>query len=171
MKKFCRIFKLLPPAFLMRRWLDRRYGIKVLPVPGNMMVRFVFAILPYAFTAMLSVRVESDTRLLKYFLPYGMVKNVVKCVCGKNDAKDIGVVGTCRAIMPCGLVLWWDTEDKRMSSDKRMYSLPKIAPAHPATSCPKSRIQEGERQKLAHLDKVEAKILRLLILSYGRAEK
>ena len=77
MKVLRKILKLFPPAFLMRRWLDRRYGIKVPPAPGGALARLVLAVLPYAFTAALSVRVESDCRLLKYFLPYGKMKRLV----------------------------------------------------------------------------------------------
>ena len=56
MKGLRRMIKLLPPAFIMRIWLDRRYGIKVPPAPGGVMGKILLAVLPYAFTAALSVR-------------------------------------------------------------------------------------------------------------------
>ena len=77
MKTLCRVLELLPPAFAMRIWLQRKYGIQVKRSPWGGVAAFALAVLPYAFTAALSVRVESDCRLFKYFLPYGKMKRRV----------------------------------------------------------------------------------------------
>lgn len=174
MKTFRRILKLLPPAFVMRCWLKRRYGIKVSPAPGNAIIKFALAVLPYAFTAALSVRVDSDVRLLKYFLPYGRMKKFVKLAYGmqRGDAtRDHGAIGALRSIMPYGLVLWWDAEDaqkatKIASGEGKAKKVPtQAATAFATVGC----ISESERQKLQWLDRVESMTLRIMILETGKA--
>ena len=51
MKKLRKILKLLPPAFIMRLWLKRSYGITVPPAPGNAISEFFFAVLPFTCVA------------------------------------------------------------------------------------------------------------------------
>ena len=168
MKTFRRVLKLLPPAFAMRIWLQRKYGIKVKPSPWGGIGGFVLAVLPYAFTAALNVRVESDCRLLKYFLPYGKMKRLVyrsyRMKVG-DDAKDHGAVGVFRAVMPYGLVLWWDAEDRRMAE----------RPCRPASSLKKGesalQVRRMGQLEQARADRTEALSLRYLIMTIGREEK
>ena len=165
MKKTLRkALKLLPPAFLMRIWLDRRYGIKVRPAPGGQVARLALAILPYAFTAALSVRVETDRRLLKYFLPYGRMKRFVRLMYNirvGDDSKDKGSTGMLRAVMPYGLVLWWDAEDAQAGGGGlHRADAPADENAH---VCGLSAAER--RRELARLDRIEAMTLRLLIMS------
>ena len=165
MKTFHRILKLLPPAFVMRIWLARRYGIKVKPSPWGGVVGALLAVLPYAFTAALSVRTESDVRLVKYFLPYGKMKKFVRLSYGiqRGDAKrDQGLIGGLRAILPYGLVLWWDAEDKRLTGS------PKQSWKPAGTS---ARLSVKERQDLEQQDRFEALTLRMLIMTTGGMDK
>lgn len=171
MKTLRKMLKLLPPAFVMRRWLDRRYGIKVPPAPGGAIAGSVLAILPYAFTAALGVRVGSDRRILKYLLPYGRMKRFVKFAYGMdvgNAALDKGFSGIFRALMPYGLVLWWDAETERLSPGRRRIP-DRIAQRKtvPDVVC---RMTDQERQELARLDKIEALVLRMAIVSGGIKE-
>ena len=169
MKTVRRVLKLLPPAFLMRRWLDRRYGIKIPPVPGGVIARCVFAVLPYAFTAALNVRVESDCRLLKYFLPYGRMSKFVRMAYGiqrGNAELDHGFVGVLRSVMPYGLVLWWDAEDDRISGRT-------LAVRRKAQTAQESSVRRNsceDRQTIARMDRIEAMTLRLLISTAGGKE-
>ena len=175
-KRLNRILKLLPPAFLMRIWLDRRYGLKVPLAPGNKMTKLVLAILPYAFTAALSVRMESDCRLLKYFLPYGKMKKFVKLMYNMqvgDDKKDHGMVGKFRAIMPYGLVLWWDDEDRRIVQNGVMRK-PKSDKPQAQAACFAVKfgwqMPERERLEFQRMDRVEAAALRLLIMTGGKVQ-
>ena len=172
MKTFRKVLKLFPPAFAMRIWLDKRYGIKVRPSPWRGVAGFALALLPYAFTAVLSVRVDSDVRLLKYFLPYGRMKKFVKLAYGmqRSDAtRDHGAIGALRSVMPYGLVIWWDAEDARIMEGSGHGNL-KID----STSCEVAshdvgcRISDKERQELQRMDKIEAMTLRLAIIA-GKA--
>lgn len=175
MKKFRRMLKLIPPAFVMRFWLKWRYGINVPPAPGNAITKFALAVLPYAFTAALSVRVESDCRLLKYFLPYGKMKKFVRLMYNMqvgNDEKDCGFSGRFRSVMPYGLVLWWDAEDRRFSQKAAAKPKPKAKAPQPQPSQEFRldfgwRIPERERLEFQCMDKIEAVTLRLLIISGG----
>ncbi len=165
MKTFRRVLKLLPPAFAMRIWLQRKYGIKVKPSPWGCIAGFVLAVLPYAFTAALSVRVESDCRLLKYFLPYGKMKRLVyrsyRMKVG-DDAKDRGVVGVFRAVMPYGLVLWWDAEGKRIEEGARRLNEPQVKVGSVR------QIQKLTRAEQARMDRLEAMALRYSIITAER---
>ncbi len=165
MKTLCRVLKLLPPAFAMRIWLQRKYGIKVKPSPWGGIVGFALAVLPYAFTAALSVRVESDCRLLKYFLPYGKMKRLVylsyRMRVG-NDAKDHGAVGVFRAIMPYGLVLWWDAEASGVTGGAQQVEV------HQATVESGHQKQKRARAEQARMDRLEAMSLRYSIITAGR---
>ena len=165
MKAFCRFLKLLPPAFLMRIWLKRKYGVKVKRSPWGGVVGFVLAALPYAFTAALSVRVESDCRLLKYFLPYGQMKRLVylsyRMEVG-DYAKDYGVLGVFRAIMPYGLVLWWDAEDRRMAESAYQ---PAVSLKKDESVLQKLRVERSEQ---ARTDRIDALTLRYLIMAGER---
>lgn len=169
MKTFRRIIKLLPPAFAMRIWMQRKYGIKIRPLPWGGVVGFAVSLLPYAFTAALSMRVDSDSRLLKYFMPYGKMKKLVYLAYRMkvgNDDKDHGVIGAFRFIMPYGLVLWWDAEDERIKASPRRNKKNTNATSSRIESCKVgSRISEKERQALQNMDKVAAMTLRLMILN------
>ena len=168
MKALRKILKLFPPAFLMRRWLDRRYGIKVPPAPGGALARLVLAVLPYAFTATLSVRVESDCRLLKYFLPYGRMKKFVRLMYGMrvgSEARDCGAVGMLRAIMPYGLVLWWDAEGARLPDGPRVRG----CQMESRKAGSGRSLSDKERRELARLDRQTALSLRYLMMT-GRQE-
>ena len=169
MKKLRKILKLLPPAFIMRLWLKRSYGITVPPAPGNALSEFFFAVLPYAFTAALSVRVESDCRLIKYFLPYGKMKKFVKLMYSMqvgDEAKDRGSAGKIRSIMPYGLVLWWDAEDRRIAQNATTYTTAAKTKetAQEVVSNFGWRMPERERAALQRSDKIEAMTLRFLIV-------
>lgn len=172
MKMLRKILKLIPPAFVMRIWLKRRYGIKVPPAPGNAITKLFLAILPYAFTAALSVRVESDCRLMKYFLPYGKMKKFVRLMYSMqvgNDAKDNGMVGKFRAILPYGLVLWWDAEDMRIAQDTSAHKL-KANEKQAGSNFVVNfgwRMPERERSEFTRMDRVEAMTLRNLIMTVG----
>ena len=172
MKMFRKMLKLLPPAFAMRIWLDWRYGIKVKPVPWGGLVGFALAVLPYAFTAALSVRVDSDCRLLKYFLPYGKMKNFVRLAYGLqrgNAERDRGMVGMFRAIMPYGLVLWWDADDAQKAPSEGTHKNPVEATAlggGPSFDADR-RLSAKAREELLRTDRIEAMTLRLLIMTEG----
>ena len=170
MKKFRRMLKLIPPAFVMRFWFEKRHGIKVPPMPGNAITKFALAVLPYVLTAALSVRVESDCRLLKYFLPYGRMKRFVKLMYNMqvgDDAKDRGLAGKVRAIMPYGLILWWDAEDRRIAQKTSKHKpSTKTAPASSGFTMDFGwRMPERERMEFQRMDRVEAMALRLCVMT------
>ena len=67
--------------------------------------------LPHFFAATLSRRKKTDKRMIKFFLPYGFMKNRMRYVFHSNvgnDKKDRGFAGFLRGLCPYGLVLWWD---------------------------------------------------------------
>ena len=166
MKTLRRMLKLLPPAFAMRIWLARRYGISVKPSPWGGAAGFLLAILPYAFTAALSVRVDSDRRLLKYFMPYGRMKKFVRLAYGMRiggDKIDSGWSGAIRCVMPYGLVLWWDAESAAISRNANTTAATKRPPASSAAS-PHRISREIDAEMLERLDRTEALALRLSIL-------
>lgn len=168
MKTFRKIFKLLPPAFAMRIWLKKRYGISVKPSPWGGIAAAVLAILPYAFTAALSVRVDSDSRLLKYFLPYGRISKFVRLMYGMqrgDAARDKGAARAVRAIMPYGLVLWWDAEDMRIAAGMMRKDNANVA----ELDLFDRRITDTERKEFRDRDRVEALALRALVMNCGVA--
>ena len=166
MKTLRRIVKLLPPAFIMRIWLERKYGIKVKPSPWGGMAGALLAVAPYLFTAALNERKDSDCRLFKYFLPYGRMKKFVRLAYGMkvgDDKSDSGAAGAIRYVMPYGLVLWWDAENA-VQTGKRDSQEPGDALAdQPAR--PERKLPEIAREEMARLDRIEALTLRLLILN------
>ena len=173
MKTLRKVIKLLPPAFAVRIWLQRKYEIKVKPLPWGGFVGFAVSLLPYAFTAALSVRVDSDSRLLKYFMPYGMMKKLVylsyRMRVG-NDAADHGAIGALRSLMPYGLVLWWDAEDVRIKSASTHQKLAANSiPRKIASFDADCRISEEKRQELQLRDRIAAMTLRLMILNAERS--
>ena len=173
MKTFRRIVKLLPPAFVMRIWLDRRYGIKVQPSPWGGAGRLVLALLPYGFTAAVSVRVESDVRLMKYFLPYGRMNSFVRLTYGQQRgdvSQDHGVVGLLRAILPYGLVLWWDAEDARIARDveARNNGNEELRQNLNDKSASGGHVAENEWKESVRMDRIEAMTLRLMIMTGGK---
>ena len=168
MKTFRKVLKLLPPAFAMRIWLKKRYGISVKPSPWGGIAAAVLAILPYAFTAALSVRVDSDSRLLKYFLPYGRMSKFVRLMYGMqrgNAARDKGCAVVVRAVMPYGLVLWWDAEDARIAVGTMRKGNVNVA----EFDLPDRRITETERAGLRDRDRLEALTLRAIVMNRGVA--
>ena len=171
MKKLRKILKLMPPAFIMRLWLKRHYGINVPPAPGNVIIKFALGVLPYAFTAALSVRVKSDRRLLKYLLPYGKMKNFLTCkyyMQVGDTKKDNGLTGIFRSILPYGLVLWWDAEDKRIVKNLTMNKVkPQCQPVEAFVLKFGWQMPDRDRLQFNRTDKIEAMTLRLLIVQGG----
>ncbi len=169
MKKLRRAIKLLPPAFAMRIWLAKRYGISVAPAPGGAFLRALLAILPFAFTATLSVRKESDIRLVKFFVPYGKMKGFLRrqhrMEVG-DAAKDSGISGTIRFVMPYGLVLWWDAEDDRLHAGNWQGARSSAA-VNQDSALARSRryrLSDKDRQEYARMDEMGAMALRLMII-------
>ena len=169
MKKLRKILKLLPPAFLMRSWLQHRYGITVPPAPWKGIASWLLDLAPYALTAALSCRKDSDCRLLKYYLPYGRMKKFVRMMYGipvGNDARDSGFIGALRSVMPYGLVLWWDAEDERLAAPVR--SPRRAAISATGNDSESSRMPDSKRQELERLDRLEVMMLRIIIGRMGK---
>ncbi len=162
MNNFQRFLLLLLPAFVAQQWLARR-DIFVQPPPGGALARFIMAPLPFAFTAALSVRVESDRRPLKYFMPYGKMKKFVALAYNihvGDPSLDKGLIGALRAISPYGLVLWWDGKEARMPAKARKAPLPAATPGSEATFSNHLAACDAER-----LDRIEALALRALLIA------
>lgn len=97
------------------------------------LLRIVGLFLPHFFAAALSCRKSTDKRLIKFFLPYGMMRRRMRDVFGEevgSKEKDRGLSGLFRSACPYGLVLWWDDDGK----DVR----PAPVAARGAASCPAS---------------------------------
>lgn len=170
----------------MRIWLDKKYGIKVKPSPWHGIAGLGLAILPFAFTAALSVREDTDVRLLKYFLPYGKIKRFVKSAYGiqrSDETRDRGLIGAIRAVLPYGLVIWWDAEDAQFdeyggrvedvfgngNKGGKNAKGQEAAPAAITFFKEGTRIADADRLEFQRIDRIEAMISRLLILTAGRA--
>ena len=81
------------------------------------LLRIVGLFLPHFFAAALSCRKSTDKRLIKFFLPYGMMRRRMLDVFGEevgSDVKDRGFSGLVRSVCPYGLVLWWDDDGKNV---------------------------------------------------------
>ena len=79
------------------------------------LLRIVGLFLPHFFAAALSCRKSTDKRLIKFFLPYGMMCRRMLDVFGEevgSREKDRGLSGLFRSACPYGLVLWWDDDWK-----------------------------------------------------------
>lgn len=97
------------------------------------LLRIVGLFLPHFFAAALSCRKPKDKRLIKFFLPYGMMRCRMLDVFGEevgSREKDQGFSGLVRAVCPYGLVLWWDDDGKN--------ARPASVVARGAASCPAS---------------------------------
>ena len=171
MKKLNRILKLVLPAFIMRPYLAKR-DVAVQPPPGGALARFVLAFLPFAFTAALSVRVESDRRPMKYFLPYGKMKKFVALAYSMdvgNSALDKGFIGAIRAVSPYGLVLWWDGEAERVAAGGKPKGKVQAGRHKPENAKPgEQKPQMPSTCEIDRLDKIEALTLRTLLLERAR---
>lgn len=81
------------------------------------LLRIVGLFLPHFFAAVLSCRKSTDKRLIKFFLPYGMMRRRMLDVFGEEVGpmeKDRGLSGLFRSVCPYGLVLWWDDDGKNV---------------------------------------------------------
>lgn len=111
MKSLRKAFKLFLPTWYMRHRLVKVYGFEVPPVSESASVRVLVDILPYAVFAILSQRIASDRRPVKYFLPYGRVRRYVEGRYGVGHVRYRNVrgwAGFFRNWLPYGLVQWWD---------------------------------------------------------------
>ena len=120
MKKTRKIVKLALPGWFMHWWLPKRYGIAVKVPASSMFAKVLILLSPYAVSAILQQRVDTDRRVLKYFLPYGKMCARMMLVYGRNVGnaqRDKGFWGRVRSALPYGLILWWDREDKRIEGE------------------------------------------------------
>ena len=86
-----------------------------------------------------------------------------------NDAKDHGAVGVFRAILPYGLVLWWDAETRGMAGGARQEEMHQATAESDLQMQERVRAeQERVRAELARMDRLEALSLRYLLIMAGR---
>lgn len=116
--KTCRkIVELLLPTAYMRWRLKHVGGHALQGVSESLVVGALVDFLPYAVHAILSQRQPSDRRLIKYFLPYGKVREYVEGAYGIGHVryKDVsGWPARFRNWLPYGLVQWWDFGDDQV---------------------------------------------------------
>ena len=98
------------------------------------LLRIVGLFLPHFFAAALSCRKSTDKRLIKFFLPYGMMRRRMRDVFGEevgSREKDRGLSGLFRSACPYGLVLWWDDKPLvlQQSQSRRCSPKPVSAPS------------------------------------------
>ena len=120
MKKARKIVKLALPGWFMHWWLPKRYGITVKVPASSMFAKVLILLSPYVVSVILQQRVDTDRRVLKYFLPYGKMCARMMLVYGRNVGnaqRDKGFWGRVRSVLPYGLILWWDREDKRIEGE------------------------------------------------------
>lgn len=80
-------------------------------------LRLLSLLLPHFFFAAVSCRKSTDRRLIKYYLPFGLMRRRMHDVFGEevgSTEKDRGLSGLFRSICPYGLVLWWDDDGKNV---------------------------------------------------------
>lgn len=118
-----KVFELLLPTWYVRHRLAKAFGFDVPPVSESAAVRIVVDFLPYVIFVILSQRIASDRRPVKYFLPYGRVRQYVEGTYGVGHVryKDVpGWVGHFRNWLPYGLVQWWDFDDDQVLLAQRL---------------------------------------------------
>ena len=119
--EFRKGLKLLLPTGYMRWRLKHVFGYEPQDVSESVVVCVVVDFLPYAIYAILSQRQSSDRRTIKYFLPYGKVREYVEGFYGKGHVRyrDVsGWAGRIRKWLPYGLVQWWDFGDVTLAASR-----------------------------------------------------
>jgi len=124
-------------------------------------------LLPRFFSAVLSCRKDTDRRLAKYFLPYGLMRKRMQEVFFEqvgDPAKEKGLSGVIRAMCPYGLVLWWDSADgnggrSASSQAARPVAAPQEAPLQMGEV--QRRIDRLRRTCEDRMDRLELLILRM----------
>lgn len=115
LKRFCKLFV---PYGILRIWVEKRYGQK-LPVIGKTpSTQRLHDWMP-AFVAIINGQsCQEDRRPIKYWLPYGKMRQHVAAFYGMHvETRDFPwPIRLLRDWLPYGLILWWDTEAKRVSA-------------------------------------------------------
>ena len=166
MKKVRKLVKLMAPGWFMHWWLPYRYGINPKPASDSIAARVMVALAPYAVSAILQQRVETDKRSGKYFLPYGIMCKRMLRVYGKdvgNIERDKGFIGMVRASFPYGLVLWWDREDARLDAEVRQQAQRKAQAARVPSAATADALQKSLQQMRIWQDRQEVLSLRTLV--------
>ena len=124
--------------------------------------------LPRFFSAVLSCRKNTDKRIIKYFLPYGLMRKRMQEVFFErvgDPSKDKGLVGVFRAMCPYGIVLWWDSADVRSGRAVVVKAPSPVAAPRPVQSQINGDIQrriDGLRRTCENrMDRLELLILRM----------
>lgn len=120
-------------------------------------------LLPHFFAATLSRRKPMDKRIVKYFLPYGMMKRRMRYVFHAdvgNDKKDRGIVGLFRWCCPYGTILWWD--GGRDATSCASPAPNRQLPGTPELGAMRRQIESLRREVMDGSERLELLILRLM---------
>lgn len=116
------------PFLVESLYVKDRYDLKKIPV----FFKAILLFLPSAFLYVVSNYKQSDKRKIKYWLPYGPMRNFEKKAYGSNleKKKRFFIIRFIRYWLPYGYVLWWDNE----SQLSKKPAAPAAKPAAPAAA-------------------------------------
>lgn len=103
------------PAFLVAKMARRKKYDLPLKTPAgekSKTVKCLLLVAPYWVTAVFRMKKKSDKSILKYFMPYGIMKRLVarrhKSLAGTFRKMRSIHKKAFRFFLPYGVVLWWD---------------------------------------------------------------
>ena len=119
------------PFLVESLYVKDRYNLKKIPV----FFRIILLFLPSAFLYIVINYKPSDKRKIKYWLPYGPIRNFRKKKYGHpiENKKRFFLIRFIRYCLPYGYVLWWDNEKHQSVAKPVAPAAPKPA-AHAAAN-------------------------------------
>ena len=114
-KRVKKIVRSLLPFWVETLYTQQRYSMEKM----NVVIRILLLILPSFCMYTMSNLQSKDVRVIKYWLPYGMILSYHRKAYGKSVdlGKHSKIMGIVRAVLPYGYVLWWDSESNTFSSE------------------------------------------------------
>ena len=157
------------PYCIERLYTTDKYNLKKSPLP----VRILLMLLPSAFVYIVSNYEKADKRTLKYWLPYGVMRNYQLKNYGKkiNGGYHSRLAKILRWLLPFGYVLWWDKSKQQENQVKPAVNNRKVSSVD---SVALSRIEEkltqiqhesqmSQHNQLEMVERLEVGLLKLAI--------
>lgn len=109
--KFRKIICSIMPYWIERLYIRDRYDMRNI----SAFWKAILMLLPSAFFYIVSNHKPSDKRKIKYWLPYGLMRDFQLKMHGNRIDKNKHSLVMCfiRWLLPYGYVLWWDSGEQQ----------------------------------------------------------
>jgi glycosyltransferase involved in cell wall biosynthesis len=113
-KKLRRVFKSFVPFIVLQKNVRNRCNLDIENPAKSCVFKIILSIVPSFFAFCLICRKYDDKRMVKFWIPYGIMKLYLSKKYGVSFERHNFVGSSFRACLPYGYILWWDKSNDEL---------------------------------------------------------